>query len=59
MLYVITDMLLKVSLNTKKTVHHAMHERYSQHIVESGVQHQSNQSCRKSSDLSDRRTKID
>ena len=40
MLYVITDMLLKVSLNTNKTVHHAI--RYSQHIVESGVQHQSN-----------------
>jgi hypothetical protein len=27
-MYVITGMLLKVSFNTKKNVHHAMHVRY-------------------------------
>ena len=34
MFYVITDTLLKVSLNTNKTGHHVLHYNY---IVESGV----------------------
>ena len=34
MFYVITDTLLKVSLNTNKTGHHVLHHNY---IVESGV----------------------
>jgi hypothetical protein len=34
MFYVITDTLLKVSLNTNKTVHHVLYYIY---IVESGV----------------------
>ena len=38
MLYVITDTLLKVSLNTNKTGHHVL--RYTWHIVESVVKHQ-------------------
>jgi len=37
MLYIITDILLKVVLNTNKTVHHAI--RNSRHIVESDVKH--------------------
>ena len=38
MLYVTTDILLKVVLNTNKTGHHVI--RYNWHIVESGVKHQ-------------------
>jgi hypothetical protein len=38
MLYVITDTLLKVSLNTNKTGHHIL--RYTWHIIESGIKHQ-------------------
>ena len=37
MFYVITDTLLKVSLNTNKTGHHVLHYNY---IVESGTKHQ-------------------
>ena len=38
MLYVITDTLLKVSINTNKTGHHIL--CYTWHIVESDFQHQ-------------------
>ena len=38
MLYVITDKLLKVSINTNKTGHHVL--RYTWHIVESVAKHQ-------------------
>jgi hypothetical protein len=38
MLYVITDKLLKVVLNTNKTGHHVI--GYTWHIVESGTKHQ-------------------
>ena len=38
MLYVISDTLLKVSLNTNKTGHHVA--RYTWYIVESVVKHQ-------------------
>jgi hypothetical protein len=38
MLYVITDILLKVVLNTNKTGHHVI--GYNWHIVESGTKHQ-------------------
>jgi hypothetical protein len=37
MLYIITDISLKVILNTNKTGHHVI--RYNWHIVESGIQH--------------------
>jgi len=40
MLYAITDILLKVALNTNKTGHQVI--RYTRHIVESGVKHQKN-----------------
>jgi hypothetical protein len=36
--YAISDILLKVSLNTSKTGHHVI--RYTWHIVESVVKHQ-------------------
>jgi hypothetical protein len=35
--YAISDILLKVSLNTSKTGHHVI--RYTWHIVESGIRH--------------------
>ena len=38
MFYIIPDTLLKVSLNTNKTVHHVL--RYNWHIVESGDKQQ-------------------
>jgi hypothetical protein len=38
MLYVITDVLLKVALNTNKTGHHVIH--YNWDIVESGTKNQ-------------------
>ena len=38
MLYIITNTLLKVSLNTNKTGHHVL--RYTCHIVESVAKHQ-------------------
>ena len=38
MLYVVSDTLLKVMLNTNKTGHHVLH--YTWLIVESGVKHQ-------------------
>ena len=38
MLYVITDILLKVALNTNKTGHHVI--GYTLHIVESDTEHQ-------------------
>jgi uncharacterized integral membrane protein len=38
MLYVITDILLKVAFNTNKTGHHVI--CYTWHIIGSGVQHQ-------------------
>jgi len=38
MLYVITDILLKVALNTNKTGNHLI--PYNSHIVESGVKHE-------------------
>jgi len=38
MLYVITDIMLKVTLNTNKTDNHVI--CYNLHIVESGIKHQ-------------------
>ena len=38
MLYIIIDILLKVTLNTNKTGHQFIH--YNWHIVESDVKHQ-------------------
>jgi len=38
MLYINTDILLKVALNINKTGHHVI--RYNCYIVESGVNHQ-------------------
>ena len=38
MLYVIPDILLKVSLNTNKTGHHVL--LYTWHFVESVIKHQ-------------------
>jgi len=37
MLYILTDILLKVVLNTNKTGHHVLH--YNWLIVESGIKH--------------------
>jgi len=38
MLSAITDILLKVALNTNKTGHHVI--RYNWYIVKSGIKHQ-------------------
>ena len=38
MVYILADNLLKVALNTIKTVHHVIH--HNCHIVESGIKHQ-------------------
>jgi len=38
MLYVITDILLNMALNTNKTGHHVIH--YNLNIVESGIKHE-------------------
>jgi len=38
MLFILTDILFKVALNTIKTGHHVIH--YYWHIVECGVKHQ-------------------
>jgi hypothetical protein len=38
MLYIVSDTMLKVALNTNKTGHHVIN--YNWHIVESGLKHQ-------------------
>jgi hypothetical protein len=41
-MYIITDILLKVVLNTNKTGHHVVHVCCNWHAVESVLQHQKN-----------------